>query len=147
MNNVVSKCQVGAYTLLANTDDDGHLVLTITHEDGSAIIDCEADIAESFSEWGTRFTTQAIETQYNIDQRLSCPKCTTSLVAECSVQREYVNKSDDGEGGDDGPNAYAYGFGHFICGEYVDDKPANLSGGNFDLLDNSDRCSECQCQL
>jgi hypothetical protein len=60
---------IGGWIVKLVKDEDGHLAVFLKHEDGSEIIDCDADIC-SFNgeteivEWGQRFTTAKIEKDY-----------------------------------------------------------------------------------
>ena len=47
-----------------HTDDDGHLNIYLTHEDGSQVNSLDMDIASDETEWGERFTTERIEEIY-----------------------------------------------------------------------------------
>ena len=59
-----------------------------------------------------------------------------------SVTREYVDKDGDDE------SSSEYGLGHYLAdGTFEPDQSADLSGGRFDLLNDSDKCSQCGGQL
>lgn len=57
---------VGGWTILATEDDDGHLKLVISHEDGSVVRAFETTDSEANSEpeWDSYFTTDQIERKY-----------------------------------------------------------------------------------
>ena len=52
--------QVGSWKVLLVNDDDNHLNVFISNEDGSDVIPLNADFDFS-GEWGERFTTSTIE--------------------------------------------------------------------------------------
>lgn len=56
--------KIGKWILRANSDNDGHLNLTIEHKDGSAVCQIGEEISAKLSEWGDRFTTESIESNY-----------------------------------------------------------------------------------
>ena len=55
---------VNGYLVKATTDADGHLTLTIDHEDASGVLDITDDIEVNEKQWIGRFTTEAIEEAY-----------------------------------------------------------------------------------
>ena len=61
MDTNVQTMKLNGYTIKANTDFDGHLTLTIDHEDGSTVNDTEMDCAVNETQWAGRFTTEKIE--------------------------------------------------------------------------------------
>lgn len=75
-------------------------------------------------------------------QDASCPHCHADLSLRAAVERHYFDKRGEDESSD------AVGFGHYLdCGTFEPDEPANLSGGVYDLADDSDRCAVCEGQL
>jgi len=62
----VQKMRLKAWEIRANLDEDGHLTLTIHHDDGSKVCDTQSDVSDWDGEncWGERFTTEAIEAEY-----------------------------------------------------------------------------------
>lgn len=74
-----------------------------------------------------------------------CPHCKADLHAPEAVERHYINKDAPETMGD---SSDAIGFGHYDHeGDFEPDRPANLSGGRYDLMDDSDRCASCGGQL
>ena len=74
-----------------------------------------------------------------------CPHCKADLCAPEAVERHYVNKA---AGEDSGEETDAIGYGHYDHeGTFEPDSPADLSGGRYDLMDDSDRCAVCGGQL
>lgn len=72
----------------------------------------------------------------------SCPHCAADLTARGAVERHYYRKY----AGDDAEDAV--GYGHYLpCGTFEPDMSADLSGGVFDLSDDSDLCAACEGQL
>jgi len=71
-----------------------------------------------------------------------CPLCQADLAVECSVIRDYVNKSV----GEDEEDVSAYGH-YDEEGDFVSDSFEGFGGKNFDLLDDSDKCESCNGQL
>lgn len=64
-----------------------------------------------------------------------CPTCGANLTLPSSVVRSYFDK----DGGED-----VQGYGHFLPDHtFEPDRAACLSGGRYDLADNSDRCDHC----
>lgn len=59
--------RVGSWTVFLDEDDDGHLTFVARHDDGTSVVDCEADLCTD-DEWGTRFTTQGIEAAFLASQ-------------------------------------------------------------------------------
>ena len=71
----------------------------------------------------------------------ACPECNTALTCAGTVERHYMNK-DAGE--DAGEETDAIGFGHYLPdGTFEPDRAADLSGGRYNLVDDSDRCAIC----
>ena len=58
------KLKVGKGTIEAQDDDDGHLTVALSHQDGTQVVCCQADIAANETEWSDRFTTEGIEGKY-----------------------------------------------------------------------------------
>jgi hypothetical protein len=56
-------CERG-WAVICDVDEDGHLNLWVSHEDGSKVIDCEIDPSIVDDEYGLRFTTAKIERDY-----------------------------------------------------------------------------------
>ena len=56
--------QVGKWLVEALEDDDGHLTMTLSHSDDTAVVCCDVDIAANDTEWSDRFTTKGIEATY-----------------------------------------------------------------------------------
>lgn len=54
----------GPWKISAVLDDDGHLSLYVTHEDGTTIADTGADIASSETEWAVRLTSDGTERKF-----------------------------------------------------------------------------------
>jgi len=52
---------VGRWFVDLREDDDGHLVVAVSHKDGTRVVCCDADIAVNDAEWSDRFTTEGIE--------------------------------------------------------------------------------------
>ncbi|QOX80808.1 hypothetical protein FY034_17445 (plasmid) [Trichlorobacter lovleyi] len=74
-----------------------------------------------------------------------CPHCKTNLCAPGAVERHYIDKDAPETMGD---FSDAIGFGHYDHeGNFEPDHPADLSGGRYDLMDDSDRCASCGGQL
>jgi hypothetical protein len=73
----------------------------------------------------------------------SCPHCGDDLTLENSVIRDYVNKSSDEDA--EGVSAYGHYEGEDL--EFVNDSFDGFGGGDFDLLDDSDKCDSCNGQL
>jgi hypothetical protein len=70
-----------------------------------------------------------------VAQPVLCEKCKADLSTLESVTREYVNK--DGE-----PSVFS--LGHYDeDGTFDPETTPCLSGGGFDLRDDSDSCSTC----
>ena len=68
------------------------------------------------------------------------PTCKADLTKPESVNRQYYDK-------DDADNTIDSG-GHYENGEYFEsDDNTSLSGGRFDLADDSDTCTSCNTQL
>ncbi len=57
------KARLGEWAIYYSVDDDGHLTVSVKHDDNSTIIALDADIG-SENEWGERFTTLDIEEEY-----------------------------------------------------------------------------------
>lgn len=72
-----------------------------------------------------------------------CPNCKSDLTEEGAIRREYAHK-------DGACSQFSEGFleqdlnGNF---NFETSGSANLSGGRYDLLDDSDKCSNCEHQL
>lgn len=64
-NTSVVTMNVNGYLIKANTDSDGHLTLTIDHDDGTAVVDVGCDIADSDTQWAARFSTDGLERSYS----------------------------------------------------------------------------------
>lgn len=77
---------------------------------------------------------------YNIASAKHCESCGADLYALQSVTREYVDK----EGGES-----VFGKGHYnpLTGDFEADIAAVISGGRYDLVDDSDECTNCNRQL
>ncbi len=56
--------EIHGWKVYAGVDEDGHLDIRVRHRDGTQVHDLAADIATA-SEWAERFTTSAIEAEYN----------------------------------------------------------------------------------
>lgn len=52
------------WQIQASVDDDGHLNLFVSHEDGSEILELNHDFGLDDDEWGERFSTKTIEVPY-----------------------------------------------------------------------------------
>jgi hypothetical protein len=52
--------EIGGFVIKATVDEDGHLTLTVDHEDGSEVVDIGEDVAATDCQWGSRFTTEKI---------------------------------------------------------------------------------------
>jgi hypothetical protein len=68
-------------------------------------------------------------------QPKKCNRCLKSLATESSVIREYISK----EGGEP-----VIAEGHFENGEFEVDSFDGFGGGRYDLLDDSDKCENCE---
>lgn len=72
MNYELKDVVVGGWTVKLVNDPDGQLSVYLSHQDGTEIHECGADISklnESFKviEWAERFTTDKIETEFEED--------------------------------------------------------------------------------
>lgn len=72
MNYELKDVVVGGWTVKLVNDPDGQLSVYLSHQDGTEIHECDADISklnESFKviEWAERFTTDKIETEFEED--------------------------------------------------------------------------------
>jgi len=57
--------KINGWEVRANTDDDGHLIVTIHNDDRSRVLECGNDIdGGDLNAWGDRFTTRSIESEY-----------------------------------------------------------------------------------
>lgn len=74
-----------------------------------------------------------------------CPHCKADLNAPEAVERHYINKDASEDAGEE---TDAIGYGHYDHeGTFEPDRPADLSGGRYDLMDDSDRCATCSGRL
>ncbi|WP_415912573.1 hypothetical protein [Neptuniibacter sp. QD37_11] len=55
------------WVINATTESDNTLLLAVTHEDGTEVINCDADLGDEH-ELAVRLTTQSIEDEYNQSQ-------------------------------------------------------------------------------
>jgi len=63
-NAGLTEIVVGGFIIKANTDSDGHLVMTVDHQDGSKVSELNMDLSGSDEQWSERFTTEKIEAVY-----------------------------------------------------------------------------------
>jgi len=56
--------EIHGWKVYAGVDEDGHLAIHVSNQDGSQVHDLAADIANGH-EWAERFTTSAIEAAHN----------------------------------------------------------------------------------
>lgn len=54
---------MAGWNVCLSVDNDGHLGVYLSHDDGTEIHPCNADIGND-NEWAERFTTQKIEDDY-----------------------------------------------------------------------------------
>lgn len=69
----------------------------------------------------------------------TCPTCQADLTVRQSVTRTYINKDGDGDVSTPGhydPNGY-----------FEPDHSIDLSNGRFDLVDGSDKCTQCDTTI
>ena len=59
--SIMSELKINEWSVKATTDADGHLTLTIAHDDGSLVADTGCDVDIDGIQWGGRFTTKTIE--------------------------------------------------------------------------------------
>jgi len=67
MSSAINK--VGEWNVWLVADDDGHLTVTVENADGSKVIQIEEDVTANDTEWGDRFTTEKIESDYREEMR------------------------------------------------------------------------------
>jgi len=60
--------QLNGYTIKASSDVDGHLTLTVDHEDESQVNDTGCDCSLHENQFAVRLTTEAIETKFKKDE-------------------------------------------------------------------------------
>lgn len=60
MNYESKQIVVGEWNALLVNDEDGHLSIYLSHQDGTQVIECGADIGNE-NEWAERFMTDKIE--------------------------------------------------------------------------------------
>lgn len=78
--------------------------------------------------------------EWTLPVTCSTPGCNTDFLKEESVNRTYTSKHSDED------NVVA--LGHYaITGEFTNDVFEGLPDSSFDLLDDSDRCANCNEQL
>ena len=91
------KLQIDGFIIIATSDDDGHLTLTIDHEDGSKVTPCEWDCTGDPEQWGERFTTENIEKKY--EKNINKPD--TSVIVDidylASVREEITTSYSEAE--------------------------------------------------
>ena len=56
--------QAGAWYVYLAADEDGHLTINATNEDGSDVIDCEVEWPDE-NEYKVRLTTDKVESDYS----------------------------------------------------------------------------------
>lgn len=66
MNYELKDVAIGGWTVKLVSDPDGHLSVYLSHQDGTEIHECDADISKE-NEWAERFTTDKIETEFQED--------------------------------------------------------------------------------
>jgi hypothetical protein len=59
-----SKVYIKGWSISSAVDDDGHLVVSISHDDGTDIVDTGEDLALDCTECSSRYTTKGIEKIY-----------------------------------------------------------------------------------
>lgn len=67
---------------------------------------------------------------------LHCKKCGADLTVKDNVTRRYINK-------DEGDDKFSSGHYDKTTGDYEPYCKADLSNGRYDLVDNSDTCTNC----
>ena len=66
---MTNRLNMAGWNVYLSVDDDGHLGVYISHDDGTEVHRCRADIGED-NEWADRFTTQKIEDDYEFSQEI-----------------------------------------------------------------------------
>ncbi|MDP2566448.1 hypothetical protein [Pseudoalteromonas marina] len=115
-----------------------------------ASIPSDADIETKIKETlkGLRILSEEYGVDFDKDSLIdkskpTCPGCLADLTAENSVIRDYINKSDD----DEAEDISAYGHYEGEDQAFESDSFSGFGGGNYDLLDDSDKCGSCNTQL
>jgi hypothetical protein len=99
--------KVNGWELQVTTDDDGHLLIAVNHEDESTVHDTGEDVSQSETEWASRFSTDKIELDYtnslvNVDANIpeviytytpdmtrpECPNCGRQVTQDTHCPEE-----------------------------------------------------------
>jgi hypothetical protein len=138
--------EIDGYMISLITNSDNHLSLIINHKDGSKVERFGFDLVTNDTQWGDKFSTLAME-KANCENnaapqksKYSCQHCGDDLTQVESVVREYISKDIDGDS--------VYTDGQYdLEGNFTPNNFGGFGGGNFDLVDDSDKCVACDGQL
>lgn len=89
MKNKTHFLNIEGWHLEALVDDDGHLNVAIKHDDKTEVSQCDVDFSADEGEWTDRFTTEAIEKEYQKsleDDQFLCIQCLKANDIEDSIE-------------------------------------------------------------